>query len=103
MRMKGFRKKAGMGTPGRYESVTEAAKNGFSASGKKALKVDVLESVGTNSNRARCFGISGKRDVNGHPTAQGRGEDNSKMRSKKERKQKRGYILQLRRPFQMLW
>ena len=60
MRRKGFRRMAGRGTPGRYESVTEAAKNGFSASGKKALKVDVLEPVGTNSKRARCFGISGR-------------------------------------------
>jgi len=66
MRMKGLRRMAGRGTPGRYESVTEAAKNGFSASGKKALKVDVLEPVGTNSKRARCFGISSRRAVNGH-------------------------------------
>ena len=60
IRTKGFRRTDGRGTPGRYESVTEAAKNGFSASGKKALKVDVLEPVGTNSKRARCFGISGR-------------------------------------------
>lgn len=57
-RMKGFRRNAGRGTPGRYESVTDAAKNGFSSSGRNALKVDVREPVGTNSNRARCFGIS---------------------------------------------
>ena len=60
MRMKGFRRTAGRGMPGRYESVREAAKNGFSASGRKALKVDVLEPVGTNSKRASCFGISGR-------------------------------------------
>lgn len=61
MRMKGFRRKAGRGTPGRYESVTDAAKNGLSSSGKNTLKVDVREPVGTNSNRARCFGISDGR------------------------------------------
>ena len=72
MRTKGFRRADGRGTPGRWESVTEAAKNGFSASGKKALKVDVLEPVAANSKRARCFGISGRRAVNGHRTARGR-------------------------------
>jgi hypothetical protein len=61
MRMKGFRRNAGTGRPGRYESVTEAAKNGFSSSGRNALNVDVREPVGTNSNRARCFGISDGR------------------------------------------
>jgi hypothetical protein len=66
MRMKGLRTKAGRGVPGMHESVTEAAKNGFSSSGKNALNVDVLEPVATNSKRARCFGISGGRDVNYH-------------------------------------
>jgi hypothetical protein len=61
MRRNGLRRKDGIGTAGMYESVTEAAKNGFSSSGRNALNVEVLEPVPTNSKRARCFGISSGR------------------------------------------
>jgi hypothetical protein len=64
--MKGLGRNAGRGTPGKYESVTVAVKNGLSSSGRNALKVDVREPVGTNSNRARCFGTSGS--INAHQT-----------------------------------
>lgn len=58
MRMKGFRRKDGRGTPGIYDSVTEAVKKGNSAPGKNTLTLVVLESLGINSKRARCFCIS---------------------------------------------
>jgi len=57
MRINGLRRKAGMGTAGMYESVMEAAKNGFSSPGRNALNVEVLGPVPTNSKDARCFGI----------------------------------------------
>jgi hypothetical protein len=56
--MKGFRRKEGSGTPGMDESVKEAVKKGTSASGRDTLTLEVLESVGINSKRARCFCIS---------------------------------------------
>ena len=47
-----------MGIAGRRESVREAVKNGFSASGKKASKLEVVGPVETKLKRARCFGMS---------------------------------------------
>jgi hypothetical protein len=58
MRMKGFRRKEGIGTLGMDDSVTDAVKKGSFASGKDTLTLRVLESFGMNSKRARCLGIS---------------------------------------------
>ncbi len=58
MRIKGFRRKEGRGTPGRDDSVIDAVKKGTSASGKDTLTLKVLESFGVNSKRAKCLGIS---------------------------------------------
>jgi hypothetical protein len=55
--MKGFRRKAGRGMAGMDESVIDALKKGTSASGRNTLTV-VVESVGMNSKRARCFCMS---------------------------------------------
>lgn len=45
MRMKGFRTKEGIGTPGMNESVMEAVKKGNSVPGKNTLTPVVLESL----------------------------------------------------------
>jgi len=46
------------------ESVIEAVKKGTSASGKDTLTLKVLESLGVNSKRARCLGMSGGLSAN---------------------------------------
>ena len=58
MLMKGITRREDMGIAGRRESVKEAMKKGFSASGRKTAKLEVVGPVGTKLKRARCFGIS---------------------------------------------
>jgi hypothetical protein len=69
IRMKGFRRKAGRGTAGIAESVIDALKKGTSASGRNTLTIKLVESVGTNSKRARCFCTSGGYCISGHEHA----------------------------------